>query len=155
MEGNVCFMNDPRLIWFVLGLVLIIAEFMIPGVVIIFFGVAAWVLSLLCFIMPLSLNAQLLIFLVTAVSSLLLFRKVLKQKLLKGKMSGEVSSALEDEFIGQKAEVIKDINPPHEGKISLKGASWTAISEESIAVGEYIEIIGKESIKLIVKKIDK
>ncbi len=33
---------DPVLIWFLAGLALILAEFMIPGVILIFFGVGAW-----------------------------------------------------------------------------------------------------------------
>ena len=40
----------PELIWFLIGLVLIILEFGIPGVVTVFFGIGAWLVSFVMFV---------------------------------------------------------------------------------------------------------
>ena len=37
---------DPALLWFLLGFVLVLAEFAAPGIIIIFVGLGAWVVSL-------------------------------------------------------------------------------------------------------------
>ena len=36
---------DPALLWFLLGFVLVLAEFAAPGIIIIFVGLGAWVVS--------------------------------------------------------------------------------------------------------------
>ena len=36
----------PELFWFLLGLVLLLAEFALPGIIIMFFGIGAWITAL-------------------------------------------------------------------------------------------------------------
>jgi membrane protein implicated in regulation of membrane protease activity len=43
---------SPIIIWFVVGLVLILMEFVIPGLVIVFFGLGAWVAAIFVAIFP-------------------------------------------------------------------------------------------------------
>ena len=38
----------PELIWFLIGLVLLLMEFAIPGLVVLFFGIGAWVVAGVC-----------------------------------------------------------------------------------------------------------
>ncbi len=38
---------DSAIIWFLIGLGLVVAEFAIPGVILVFIGVAAWVVAVL------------------------------------------------------------------------------------------------------------
>ena len=68
--------DSPELSWFVLGLVLILSEFIVPGFVIIFFGLGAWITAL-CTLIGLSptISIQLAIFLASTVLTLVLFRK--------------------------------------------------------------------------------
>jgi membrane protein implicated in regulation of membrane protease activity len=68
----------PEIIWFVLGLVLILLEFQIPGVVTVFFGIGAWATAILCLFFPIDLASQLFVFLVVSVLSLVFLRKWLK-----------------------------------------------------------------------------
>ena len=68
----------PEVIWFVVGVVLLIMEFAVPGLIIFFFGVGAWIVALVCFLTDISLNAQLLIFISSSVLCLLCLRKWLK-----------------------------------------------------------------------------
>ena len=38
---------DSATIWFLIGLGLVLAEFAVPGVILVFLGVAAWIVALL------------------------------------------------------------------------------------------------------------
>ena len=120
----------PEIIWFLIGLVLLVLEFSAPGLIIAFFGVGAWVVALVALFIDISLTTQLLIFLITSVLMLIFLRKSLK-KVFKLE-SIEDQNELED-FVGHTAEVILKISPNKPGKVELNGTSWEAESETEIA----------------------
>lgn len=146
-------LQDPVLIWFLIGLGFFLLELIIPGLVIVFFGFGAWVTSLSMWIFNFGINTQLIIFLITSVLSLLLLRNYLKKKFFKEEKNSP--DTLEDEFIGQTAIAQMDFLPGHNGKIEFKGSGWNAKSTEAIQNGQLVKIINKESITLIVKPINK
>ncbi len=142
---------SPIIIWFVVGLVLILMEFIIPGLVIVFFGLGAWVAAIFVSIFPLmAFWVQMMIFTVFAVASLVLLRRTLKKRFFSNQEDAE-SEGLDD-YIGQKAVVEKAIKNG-EGKILFKGVSWSAYAEEDIPEGTKVTIIDKDSIKLKVQPI--
>lgn len=143
----------PELIWFLVGLLLLLAEFAIPGLVIFFFGVGAWVVALLCAMMDIGINTQLIIFIVSSILSLLLLRKWLKG-IFHGHSSDqqELTEDLSD-FLGERVAVTMAITPQQPGKVELHGTDWSAIAEETIPAGTRVEITGKESLTLRVKKL--
>jgi membrane protein implicated in regulation of membrane protease activity len=146
----------PELIWFLVGLVLLIMEFMLPGLIIFFFGVGAWIVAIVCLLSSYvqgSVNAQLLIFIISSVLSLLILRKWVKGVFLGH--SGAKQDLKEDlkEFIGERAIVIEDISPKAGGKVEFHGTNWEARADGDIAVGATVEIIGKDNITLKVKEI--
>ena len=104
-------------IWIIIGFVLFLLEFVIPGLILFFFAVGAWIVAILCLFLDMSINAQLIIFLVSSVASILLLRKGLSKILLKRKHPSEL---LEDEFLGKIAKAETDISPGHNGKIDFK-----------------------------------
>ena len=66
---------SAELLWFLVGLVLLLSELALPGFVIVFFGVGAWVTAVLVgFGLLPGFNAQLLVFLITSILALALFR---------------------------------------------------------------------------------
>lgn len=138
----------PAAVWFIIGFLLFLLEFALPGLILFFFGVGAWVVAILVLIFGFPLNAQLIIFLATSVVSVLLFRKWMKNLIWSRKQSTQL---LDDEFIGKTALAETAIAPGQHGKVTFKGASWGASSEDVIAAGESVIIIGNESILLIVK----
>jgi membrane protein implicated in regulation of membrane protease activity len=138
---------SPAAIWFILGFVLLLLEFALPGLIIFFFGLGAWVVAVICLFTDLSLNYQLVIFMVSSVLSVLLLRKSLR-RMLQARKSPEL---LEEEFIGKTAKAETAISPGNNGKIFFKGSSWNASSSDVIAAGENVIITGNESIVLIVK----
>jgi len=54
--------SKPEMIWFILGLVLFLLELVVPGFVIFFFGIGAWVAALVCLIANPGVNLQVIIF---------------------------------------------------------------------------------------------
>lgn len=141
--------SNPTIIWLLVGLVLILLELMIPGLILLFFGIGAWIVALLCLFLDLSLNWQIVIFLATSGVSLALLRKYLQAKFFKAKDGQE--DGLADEFIGKTATVTAEIKPNHPGKVEFKGAPWTASSDTELKKGDTVVIVDKESITLIVK----
>lgn len=138
------------LIWFIIGFALFMLEFAVPGFILFFFGIAAWIVAILTLFIDISLNIQLLIFLGSALITVALFRKYLKEKL---GMYRETPRLLEDEFIGKVGYAETAISPKKNGKVEFKGTSWDASSADTIAAGQKVQIIETKSILLIVKLI--
>ncbi len=55
-------------------------------------------------------------------------------------------------LIGEEGIATTSISP--EGKISIHGEFWNAISDQSIERGERVEVVGVANLKLKVKKIE-
>lgn len=145
-------LTNPVLLWFLVGLGMFLLELVSPGFFILFFGVGAWIVALICYFAPISLNVQLFLFIVASVLSLVLLRKWL-QGFLKGFVKAEQDPNKEmDDFIGQKAVVKERIEPRKSGKVELHGTNWEAESQETIEKGETVKILGKNSLVLHVKK---
>jgi len=145
---------NPTLVWFLLGLMLAFLEFAVPGVILIFFGVSAWVVAAATYFgLTTSIESQLLLF---AITSILLI--VLLRKWIKGKFYGHVSDVRDladnlDEFTGKSVLVLKDVIPGKiEGEVEFKGAMWSAVSEEHIKNGEMATITDIDGITLKVRK---
>jgi membrane protein implicated in regulation of membrane protease activity len=138
---------NAAVIWFIIGFALFLLEFVLPGLILFFFAVGAWIVAILSLFFDLSINLQLIIFLVSSVLTILLFRKWVKKIIWTRKHSSEI----EDEFLGKTGKAETYISPGKNGKVDFKGTSWDARSENIIEPGENVTIIGNDSILLIVK----
>ena len=149
--------SRPELLWFLIGLVLFLLELVVPGFVIFFFGVGAWVTALVCLLIsPVTdmINLQIIIFAVTSVLSLLALRKIIQKKFFYSKANN--SEAVEDEFTGKEGIAITDFGKDRKGKIEFKGTRWNAEGDSEIKEGQAVIVIKKESLILIVEpKINK
>ena len=141
-------LSDPAVIWFLIGLGLLLLELILPGLVILFFGAGAWVTALACLIFEPNLNWQILIFLVASLLGLVLLRKYLKKRFFS-KRDEEAQDQLE-EFIGRRAKAIEDFKDGS-GKVEFKGTRWSARSDDPVAKGQWVTIKSKESLTLHVK----
>lgn len=126
---------------------LFLLEFAVPGLILFFFAVGAWIVAILSLFLDLSINGQLLIFLASSLVTIALFRKWVKKMIWIKKHSSEI----EDEFIGKTGRAETFIGPGQNGKVDFKGTSWDACSEDIINKGEHVTIVGNDSILLIVK----
>lgn len=138
---------NAAVVWFILGFVFFLLEFVVPGLILFFFAVSAWIVAILLLFVDLSINSQLLIFLAGSVLTILLFRKWVKKIIWARKQSSEI----EDEFIGKTGKAQTFISPGNKGKVEFKGTTWDATSEDVIEKGENVVVVGNDSIILIVK----
>ena len=129
---------------------MLILEMALPGLIVMFFGVGAWVTSLAIIVFHPGINVQLLIFVVSSVVSLLVLRKYLQKRFFGENRSN--SNALEEEFIGKTAVAEAELKSGIPGKVSFKGTTWNAISDCDVPVGGHVLIKDKESITLLVTK---
>jgi membrane protein implicated in regulation of membrane protease activity len=146
---------NPPVIWFIVGLVLILLEFGIPGLITLFFGIGAWIVAILCLFVDISINMQLLIFILISIISLIFLRRHFK-KLFDVKMGkSEFGPDELEEFIGHKAEVIKEIALNQPGKVEFHGTLWSAESKQELKKGEIVEIVEKNNLTFKVKSLKK
>jgi membrane protein implicated in regulation of membrane protease activity len=146
-------MITPELVWFVGGVVLMLLEFAVPGVVLVFFGIGAWVTALTTYMGLTGGSAsQLLVF---AGSSVILL--VFLRRYIRSKFTGFVSESQEedrnlDEFTGKSALILEDVAPGKPGKVEFKGAPWRAESRDTLGQGEMGTIEKVDGLTLIIRK---
>jgi len=141
--------QNPAILWFVLGLFLLLAELALPGLIVIFFGVGAWLTALAYLLFALSFNAQLVVFIGASILNLVALRRLLLHKWSFPQYS---RNELSEEFIGKNCIVTENIIPgPSGGKVFFRGTTWTAKANTSIPVGDTVRIRSKESIILFVE----
>lgn len=135
-------------IWILTGIVLIVAEFLVPGVVIVFFGVAAIVVGLLlgCGI-ALPISAQLIIFGVLGLVLLFALRARFTA-LFHGASTAE-ANGVEIFSPGETAEAISAFQDGR-GKVTLRGAQWQAELEDAqeAAAGQRLYVVGHRGLIL-------
>lgn len=145
--------SQSELYWFLLGLFFFLAELALPGFVILFFGIGAWVTALCIFLgLAEAFNTQLVIFLIASLLALVLFRKK-GSRYFQGRVSQVVTddSALDD-VKGSKGIVIADIPGTRPGgKVEVHGTNWNAIADSEIKKGTAVEVVERRNLTLVVK----
>jgi len=132
--------NILWLIWLGIGVAFLVAEMMVPGFIMIFFGIGAIIAGATAFFGS-SLQLQIVIF---GVSSLALI--ILLRKFMASTFSGSATmdtSAEEDSAVGALAEVVEAITPPHRGRIKFQGTFWTAEASQEIETGTTVRIVSR------------
>jgi len=136
--------------WLMLGLVLVALEMASSGgFYIIFFGVAAIVVSLLTATGLAATNwMQWLLFPVLSIASLLLFRNPLMRTLNLGGGAADI-----DTLAGETGTAIDDIGAGANGRVELRGTTWSARNTGSATLprGHRCVVVRTERLTLVVK----
>lgn len=131
------------------------AELAVPGFVLIFFGLGAWIAAIMTFVLNVGLNVQITVFIIASLALLFLLRRY-AIKTFTGKSSAENRLDQElDEVIGKTARVTKEITPDNPGTIKFRGSFWTASSDQAIPRGASVTILmhtPNDAVKFIVTK---
>lgn len=130
----------PWLIWFLLGIGLAFLELYLPGFIVIFFGIGCWLTAGALLLWHLSVTQQILLFITTAILSLLLLRKWM-MLVFHGVSSDKQDQDFDDFPQGVHVPVIKTITPEIYGRIQYRGTSWYAAAAETIEAGKTVEIL--------------
>lgn len=147
-----CMELEP-IIWCVLGILLILAEFLVPGLIIIFFGTSALVVGIALWLgLPTAGGLPFILFAGLAVIQILILRRFFKPWFAGQSLGTSTTGEGVEEFIGKKTSRVSGFEDGKcEGIVSFKGADWSARCEEVAPSCDNFIIIGREGLTLIVK----
>lgn len=135
------------IIWFIAIFVFVLIEVFTASLVTIWFvggAFVAWLLS----IAHVGSTVQVIVFFVVSIGLLIYTRPILENLMKYKKVPTNI-----DSLIGAKGIVTDSITEYHIGEVKLEGKYWSAksMSGDSIDVGEEVEVIKIDGVKLIVK----
>lgn len=144
---------NPVLIWFLVGLALILSEFLLPGIILVFFGMGAWLTAAAAWIgITPGWTSQLICFAISSIVLLVLLRRQFRNRFFGYVGDDHDLDSNIDEFRGQAVLVTEDIGPgSDQGAVEYKGAHWKARSDHQITAGQRVIIKSVDGITLVVE----
>ena len=152
-------MDDPNtitLIWLAAGILLSISELIVPGLVILFFGVSAIIVSGIRWISGLeSLPISFLLWLIVSSVLVVSLRKVMTRWLPSETHKGNIDERIEAS--GKEVEVVKTCTEDSsEGRIRYQGTTWSATSiDGEIKAGDKACLYHRENLVWFVEPVQK
>ncbi len=134
--------NILWLIWLGVGVAFIIAELAVPGFIVVFFGVGAFIAGATAFFGS-SIQVQLMVFGISSLALILLLRRTMARTFAGSAAEDDAEEV--DHAINQVVEVTDPIDPPHAGRIKYQGRFWTARSHEPLPAGSMARIIKRDT----------
>ncbi len=133
--------------WLALFVVALVLELFTADMISIWFALAA-VPSFILALINVNPVVQIVLFAIVTAVLLLLTRPVVKKYMKTNEIKTNV-----DAIVGMTGPVIKEITPDTIGKIKIRYMEWSAISNETLVVGDMARVLDVEGVKLIVEKI--
>jgi len=130
------------LIWFLVGVCFLTAEFSMPVFIMFFFAIGAGIVSLITIYFNLSINSQIILFALSSVLSLILLRNYMKS-IFKGTESEDKGFDNSLDSNKKNAIVSKAIKKNSLGEIRYKGTFYKAQSDSFIDEGKNVKIVNK------------
>ena len=142
---------SPELVWLVLGILLLLCEIFIPGLIVAFFGVGALITALTTWLgLTSSLMSQVVVFSVCSIVLVLVVHHVMRR--VKAQRADREETTNFNIQIGKIVNVIEYIDPLEaSGKVRYQGADWRARCSEKVAPGESVRVTGCDNLTLIVE----
>ncbi len=144
---------QPTFIWFLVAVAFLVAELMAPGFVAIFFTLGCLAASGASWLFGMTLQAQIIIFVVVSLVSLVLFRK-LAFKIFSGDQAGNNVDDYVNERIGKTVEVTETIMRNRQGKVKLDGSFWMAVADVEMVVGDIGRVVSVDSDNQLLIKVE-
>lgn len=129
--------------WVVGGIVLIIAELVVPSLVIVWFGLGAFIVALAVAVADLSLTAQLALWLLASLAMLLAWFKVFRPDQPKARILSNAN------MIGEIGLLTRRVTPFQVGEVRFQkpvlGTDlWPCVADEEIEVGARVKVVAIE-----------
>jgi Membrane protein implicated in regulation of membrane protease activity len=140
---------EPHWWWLVLGLVLGIAEIVVPGVFLIWIGAAAIVTGLLALLLPLPVAAEFVIFAITAIGAVYVGRRYLKANPIES--DDPLLNDRAARLIGKQVVVVEAISGG-DGKVKVGDTIWLATGPDA-QIGARVKIIGADGSRLKIEPV--
>lgn len=142
-------------VWFTVGVALIVAEFFLPYLILIFFGAGAILTGVLLWIgLPQHSGIPIAAFAAISLGLLLGLRRWAR-RLFKGLTSdvADQEPGFED-FIGKEGAVTSGFGSEgNKGRVAFRGTDWNAEGSVGLMVGDRVRIIGRTGQNLKVEKV--
>lgn len=132
--------------WGLAFLVFIVIELATVNLVTIWFAVGS-LITLFVSLYVESEIMQIIIFIIASLVSLIITKPIASKLKIRN-----IEPTNSDRYVGKKGEVTKKITPKEKGEVKVLGTIWTAVSDETLEVGEEIIVKKIDGVKLIVEK---
>jgi len=139
--------------WWIFGIILTLAEFLLPGLVVVFLGFGAFVVAtLLHFGIIYGLFQEIITWFISSLIFLFTLRFAVIMYYPSDTRVDQIDE--DDAVIGEITTLLEDISKDKKGRIKHSESTWSVISEngEEIKAGSKVEIIGRDNLTWIVKK---
>jgi membrane protein implicated in regulation of membrane protease activity len=145
-------MNPEWWYWIVGGLVLVLAELVIPSFFIVWFGLGALLTGLLTLAFGLALTGQLATWTLASLAMVVLWFRVFRQSFVKTRIG-----TADGEVIGEIGLLVSAVAPFQRGKVRfqrpvLGSEEWICLADTAIAAGERVKVVAVEGSFLKVGK---
>jgi membrane protein implicated in regulation of membrane protease activity len=145
-------MNPEWWHWIVGGIVLVLAELVIPSFFIVWFGLGALLTGLLTLAFELSPTAQLATWTLASLAMVVLWFRVFKQSFVKTR-----AGTADGGVIGEIGLLVSAVAPFERGKVRfqrpvLGSEEWVCLADAAIAAGERVKVVAVEGSFLKVSK---
>ena len=137
-------------VWAVIAIICLILELSSGDFFIICFSIGAIGAAIDAGLLDNSITVQVITFVVVSLVALLYVRPAAKRWLHKGE-DKRVSNA--DALLGRTGKVTEAIKADGNGYVQIDGDLWKAVSQNDIAVGTTVRVIGRESTIITVEQL--
>ena len=135
-------------IWIIAGLAMVVLEMIVPGLIIIWFGIGAIAAGLVALLVP-DPYIQFGVFVI--VSGVLV---VFSQRIARRISRPEPEPVGSNRMSGAVGTVIADIAPPKAGRVKVGGDEWLADSSVPIAAGSQVKVKMVSGTRLLVEPVE-
>ena len=143
--------GSPATWWFILGVLMFIAEVMGTAGFFIGAGVAALAMAVVTWFLPgLGIVSQFIYYAISAVLATFVYFKFFRATQPSNK--SELPSR-ELQMVGRQFELADSLSGGVETRIQIGDTLWRTVSDSDIAEGTTVEVISAESMRLVVKQV--
>ncbi|HEY1589704.1 MAG TPA: NfeD family protein [Rhodanobacter sp.] len=137
-------------LWWILALLLIAGEVLLPGYFMLWIGLAAAAMGVVLWVVPsLGLLAQAVLFALLALTACLLYARLLRSKLERREPGSERLNRRGEQMIGQRYELIEPIINGR-GKARVSDGQWL-VSGPDLPLGTTVEVLAVDGTTLKVR----
>ena len=137
-------------LWWILALLLIAGEVMMPGYFLLWIGIAAAAMGVLLWLMPgMGLLLQAVLFAVLALAACLAYARWLRPRIERRAPGGERLNRRAEQMIGQRYELIEAIVNGR-GKVRVGDGQWL-VSGPELPQGSTVEVVAVDGTTLKVR----
>lgn len=145
--------DSPVINWVIVGIVFSLLELIVPGVYLIWFGLAAFVVSLIVYFSAIAFTTQLIWFallsIVFAVLGLYAYRYILFKAEPPAEYRNLNNSA--EQYVGSLVTVAEDVED-NRTKVKIGDTYWLAATDKPLKKGDTAKVTGvKDSLILIIE----